>query len=164
MKPIVKVVLDKPLTEAGAARIADIQSREFDFPNEDPRVIACVESVPLGKTFTLFNKTYRRQNTARAGENVLFRRAGDRLYADERDGRVLIDGRIVMRSYVGLYIDRLVLQNEDRPRSYHRADEEFEALIFGATAYDAILGVQVQPNYPKTNNERSTAAMEAKRN
>lgn len=36
MKPTIKIVIDKPLTEAGAARIADIQSREFDYPNEDP--------------------------------------------------------------------------------------------------------------------------------
>lgn len=141
MEPTVKIVLDKPLTEAGAARITNIQSREFDYPNEDPVLIAYVESIPLGETFTLFNKTYRRQNTARAGEKVLFRRAGDRLYADERDGCVLIDGRMVTRHIVGLYIDRLVLRPEDRPRSYHRADAEFEGLVFGATEYDAILGV-----------------------
>ena len=143
MKPIVKIVLDKPLTEAGAARIADIQSREFDHPNENPALIACIESIPLGETFTLFNKVYRRQNTARAEENVLFRRAGVRLYADERDGSVLVDGRMVTRPIVGLYIDRLVIVPEDRPRSIHRADMEFDSLVFGATEYDVILGVTV---------------------
>ena len=144
MKPTVEIVIDKILTEAGAARIADIQSREFDYPNEDPAIIADVESIPLGETFTLFNKTYYRKNIASEGENVLFRRSGERLYCDDRDGRVLIDGRMVTRQVVGLYIDRLVLQPEDRPRSYHRADAEFEGLAFGATEYDEILGVLIK--------------------
>ena len=50
---------------------------------------------------------------------------------------------MVTRSLVGSYIDRLVLRSEDRPRSYHRADAELEGLAFGATKYDAILGVLV---------------------
>lgn len=143
MKAIVEILKDQPLTAEGAARIADIQSRGFDHPNEDPALLAQIKAVKPGELFTLFNKTYIRRNTARAGDKILFSRAGERLYADERNGNILVDGRMVTRPFVGLYVDRLVVGKTAAPRSYRRANGEVEGVAFGEVEYDAILGVLV---------------------